>query len=237
MPDSLTGKQIILVGGSGGLGAATASLLAEQEPHLIVSYRSNRERAALQPASVQADITRPEDRTRLLDCAPQLYGLVIFAGDPVRHKTPADLEAMMDRSHQVNYSGPILLARAAADRMRASNTNGAIVLFATMQAISVFPNSTAYAGAKAALIHSALILAKECRAANIRVNVIAPGVMAAGMAESSIASGKYQHFIDQGIIPRYGRAADVARTVRFLLEPDNYITGQVLAVDGGASLG
>ena len=111
------------------------------------------------------------------------------------------------------------------------------MLFATMQAVALFPGSTAYASEKAALLHAARILAKECRGqANIRVNVIAPGVMAAGMAEASIASGKYERYLKDGIIPRYGKAQDVARAVRFLLEPDNYVTGQVLSVDGGITL-
>jgi len=92
-------------------------------------------------------------------------------------------------------------------------------------------------GEKAALLHAARILAKECRGkTNIRVNVIAPGVMAAGMAEVSIASGKYERYLADGVIPRYGQAADVARAVRFFLEPDNYVTGQVLSVDGGITL-
>ena len=56
------------------------------------------------------------------------------------------------------------------------------------------------------------------------------------MAEASIASGKYAKYIDEGIISRYGRAEDVARAVRFFLEPDSYITGQVLTVDGGLTL-
>jgi pteridine reductase len=60
--------------------------------------------------------------------------------------------------------------------------------------------------------------------------------MAAGMAQASIASGKYDRYLKDGIIPRYGKADDVARAVRFLLEPDNYITGQVLSVDGGITL-
>ena len=71
---------------------------------------------------------------------------------------------------------------------------------------------------------------------DIRVNVIAPGVMQAGMAEASIAAGKYQRYLDDGIIPRYGRAEDIARAVRFFLEPDSFVTGQVLAVDGGLTL-
>jgi NAD(P)-dependent dehydrogenase (short-subunit alcohol dehydrogenase family) len=120
--------------------------------------------------------------------------------------------------------------------MQAAGTAGAIVLFSTMQAVHLFPGSTAYAAAKAALQHSARLLAKELRQANIRVNVIAPGVTAAGMAEASIAAGKYDHFLTSGIVPRYGKAIDVARAVRFFLEPDNYITGQVLSVDGGATL-
>ena len=56
------------------------------------------------------------------------------------------------------------------------------------------------------------------------------------MAEASIRAGKYNRFLDEGAIPRFGRALDVAKTVRFLLEPDNYITGQEITVDGGLTL-
>ena len=56
------------------------------------------------------------------------------------------------------------------------------------------------------------------------------------MAEASIAAGKYERYIQDGVIGRYGRAEDVAATVRFLLEPDNYVTGQVICVDGGMTL-
>ena len=70
----------------------------------------------------------------------------------------------------------------------------------------------------------------------VRVNVVAPGVNRAGMALKSIESGKYEFYVEQKIIPRFGRPEDVARVVRLLLEPDNYITGQVLTVDGGLTL-
>jgi NAD(P)-dependent dehydrogenase (short-subunit alcohol dehydrogenase family) len=142
----------------------------------------------------------------------------------------------MRLSHEVNYQGPILLAREAAERMKADAVAGSIVLFSTMQAVALFPGSTVYAGEKAALLHASRILAKEYRGFNIRVNVVAPGVMQAGMAEASIASGKYDRYLDEKVIPRFGKAGDVARAVRFLLEPDNYITGQVLSVDGGITL-
>ena len=61
-------------------------------------------------------------------------------------------------------------------------------------------------------------------------------VTAAGMAEASIASGKYDRFINEDVISRFGRADDIARAVRFFLEPDSYVTGQVLCVDGGVTL-
>ena len=240
MPEGLRGREIVLAGGSGGLGAPSAELLAADGARLVVGYRSDRtraERLAGMATLIQCDLTNAADRTRLLDAAPALYALVVFTGDPARVKNPEELEAQLRHSHELNYTGPILLAREAADRMRAGKTPGAIVLLSTMQAVALFPGSTAYAGAKAALLHVAKILAKECRGPeNIRVNVIAPGVMQAGMAESSIASGKYNRFIEEGIIPRFGRAQDIARAVRFLLEPDNYITGQTISVDGGITL-
>ena len=56
------------------------------------------------------------------------------------------------------------------------------------------------------------------------------------MAEASIVAGKYDRFLKEGAVHRFGQAADVARAVRFFLEPDNYVTGQVLSVDGGLTL-
>jgi 3-oxoacyl-[acyl-carrier protein] reductase len=238
--ESLKGRSVVLAGGAGGLGSVLASLLTSEGAQLVISYHRNRERAAKwtdSAALIQADLASAADRARLLDAAPGLYGLVVLAGDPARVAKPADIEAAMRRSHQVNCLGPILLAREAADRMKASSTPGAIVLVSTMQANALFPGSTAYAASKAALQHAARILAKECRGpANIRVNVVSPGVTGAGMALASIASGKYDRFIEEGVIARFGRAEDIARAIRFFLEPDNYITGQVLCIDGGMSL-
>lgn len=217
----LDGLQIVLAGGAGGLGSATADLLKQDGASVIVGSRSQ---------GVRADINKAEDRKRLLDAAPNLYGLIVFSGIPAR----GELEQTLGESFQTNFEGPILLAREAAQRMQQSGTSGAIVLLSTMQAVALFPGSTAYAAAKVALQHSARVLAKEYR--NLRVNVIAPGVMASGMAKASIASGKYDLYIQDGTIPRFGRAMDVARAARFLIEPDNYVTGQVLSVDGGITL-
>ena len=240
MSETLLGREIILAGGSGGIGVAAAELLAQAGARLVVSYRANTERAArLEPIArvVEADLVRAEDRRRLLDLAPRLYGLVVFAGEPARVADPSQFEEVTRHSHEVNFLGPISLAREAAERMKARKEPGAIVLISTMQAMAVFPGSTAYAAPKAALLHAARILVKECRGpANVRINVVSPGVTSAGMAEASIAAGKYNRYLEDGVIARFGRAHDVARAVRFFLEPDNYITGQVLSVDGGLTL-
>lgn len=230
---NLQGRDIILAGGTGGLGSATASLLAEEGANLVLSYRVNLEKAGNFRA-IRADLGRAEDRTALLDSVSELYGLVILTGDPARGPNLAET---LPRSFEINFQGPILLAREAADRMKARGTPGAIVLLGTMQTAAVFPNSTAYAAQKAALVHAALVLAKELRGpVDIRVNVVNPGVTTAGMAKASVASGKYERYLTEGAIPRYGTAVDIARAIRFLLEPDNYITGQVLTVDGGLTL-
>jgi 3-oxoacyl-[acyl-carrier protein] reductase len=238
--DSLRGKTVILAGGTGGLGSAIAALLLEEGVRLTLSFLRHEERARQwegRATLVQADLASSSDRVRLLDAAPSLYGLVILAGDPARVSETSQMESAMLQSHAVNYLGPVLLARETAERMKAAAIPGAIVFISTMQANALFPGSTAYAAQKEALQHAARILARECRGAqNIRVNVVSPGVTAAGMAEASIASGKYDRLIDEDVISRFGRAQDIARAVRFFLEPDNYITGQILCVDGGVTL-
>ncbi len=240
----LAGRTIALAGGAGGLGAATACLLATEGAQLVIGSRSGSERTkALQAATlgrgaqqslmVAADIATAAGRTSFLDAASDLYGLVVCVGDPARGSDEAALRA----SVEVNYLAPILLARAGAERMREAGTAGSIVLFASMQSGYTFEGSTAYGAAKAALVHAAKVLAKEVGgAANIRVNVVAPGATMAGMAQASLRSGKYDPFVEQGVVSRFGAAEDVARAVRFFLEPDNYVTGQVLTVDGGMTL-
>ena len=241
---TLDGRAIALAGGTGGLGAATAALLVRENVQTTIGYRANAERAAALARSLprygpgavsvcRSDITTEAGRAALLDAAPGLYGLVVFAGDPARG---AD-ESTLRESLEINYLAPILLARAAAERMRAARTAGSIVLLSSMQGGYTFEGSTAYWSAKAALEQAAKVLAKEVGGQpNVRVNVVAPGATMAGMAQASLRSGKYDPFVSSGVVPRFGRAEDVARAVRFLLEPDNYVTGQVLTVDGGMTL-
>ena len=237
---SLRGLEIIIAGGTGGIGAEVTRTLANEGAVMTATYRSNIDRARelVSVARIeQADLSVASDRTRVLSSVGSLYGVVILSGDPARPRESESTEETMNRSHAMNYVGPILLAREAAALMREQKTPGAIVLVSTMQAAALFPNSTIYASQKAALVHAARILAKETRGVSgIRVNVISPGIINAGMAQASIASGKYNRFIEDGTISRFGRPSDIASAVCFLLAPDNYITGQVLCIDGGITL-
>ena len=248
----LAGRVVLLPGGAGGLGGAISALLLTEGALPVVVYRGNRGRAlAFQQklqdlygglvTLVEADVNTPEGRHQALDTAVnvkgEIYGLVALTGDPARVKAEdLDGPALHD-SFTANFETPVLLARACAERMAASGTRGAIVLVSSMQGVHAFEGSLAYAGPKAALVHAARILAKELGGeTDVRVNVVAPGVTTAGMARASVDAGKYDPYVERKVIPRFGRPEDVAKAVRLLLEPDSYITGQVLTVDGGLTL-
>jgi NAD(P)-dependent dehydrogenase (short-subunit alcohol dehydrogenase family) len=246
---NLEGKTVIVAGGTGGLGSALVALLAHEGAKLIVGYRWNRERAESLRAAIQeqfkttielvaGDIAEPniiEDYVAAVQKASEpLAGAAISPGDPARVALEALTRETMTASLESNYIGPVLLAKRLGEIMENSNDGGNIVMLATMQAIAPFASSVNYAAPKAALVHAAKILAQQWN--KVTVNVVAPGATVSGMAESSVRSGKYDRHITSGAISRFGRPEDVARAVRFFLEPSQYANGQVLVVDGGLTI-
>jgi NAD(P)-dependent dehydrogenase (short-subunit alcohol dehydrogenase family) len=241
----MKGRSVILAGGSGGLGASLAESLAELGAVPVIGCRINRERAdalannlsrrfGVQVPVVAGDVLDGAVREQLIDAAKQagtLYGVVPLLGSPARIPIEKASEHDLIDSMRVNFVGPVLLARDFAAAV--GDQDAAIVFISTMQAMGPFVGSTVYAAPKAALTHTARILAKQWK---IRVNVVAPGVNNAGMAQESVRSGKYEPFIEKKVIARFGRPEDVTRAILFFLQPDSYVTGQVLTVDGGLTL-
>lgn len=247
--NQLAGRTIVVAGGTGGLGAATSMLLAREGAHLIIGYRKNRERATKLSEAIgkqfgakvqliEGEIASAEVRRTYLEAVEKAggppAGVVIFPGDPARVTfEKLDRDALM-ASAELNYVGPVLLAIELGEVMEKAPLGGSVVLLSTVQAHAAFPGSLNYAAPKAALAHAATILAQQWN--RVRVNVVAPGATLAGMAAASIQSGKYDRHVTSSAIPRLGRPEDIARAVRFFLEPDNYTTGQTLVVDGGLTL-
>jgi NAD(P)-dependent dehydrogenase (short-subunit alcohol dehydrogenase family) len=246
---SLAGKAVVVAGGTGGLGAATTALLAREGARLIVGYRQDRERAQRLSHAIEAqcgamltlvegDIARADVRGRYLEACERAggacAGAAIFPGDPARVAFEKLESDVLIASLETNYVGPLLLAKDLGEAMESRTAGGNIVLLTTMQAHAAFPGSLNYGAPKAALAQAAAILAQRWN--YTRVNVVAPGATIAGMAAASVQAGKYDRYVASGAIARFGRPEDVARAVRFFLEPDSYITGQTLVVDGGLTL-
>jgi 3-oxoacyl-[acyl-carrier protein] reductase len=243
---SLDGKVALVTGASRGIGAAVAKRLAADGAAVVVNYAGSRDAALAVVASiieaggravaVQADVTDPAACTGLVESTIAEYGrldiLVNNAGITrdglIVRMSDEDWDAVI----ATNLTGVFSMTRAAAKVMMKART-GAIVNMSSVVGVSGNAGQANYSAAKAGVIGLTKSVARELASRNVRCNAVAPGFIETDMT-ASLNDSQREMIASSVAMGRFGSADDVASTVAFLAGDDaGYITGQVLAVDGG----
>ena len=239
----------VVTGGSRGLGRAAVLELARRGANVVLCYAGN-EAAAQKTAAdcealgaralaVRCDVTQAEEVKALMDAALSTFGridiLVNSAGITrdglLLTMKEADFDAVID----ANLKGTFLCMKAVARQM-VRQRYGRIVNLSSVVGLRGNAGQVNYAASKAGVIGMTKSLAKELAGRNITVNAIAPGFMETDMTAALPPAARTAALAS---IPmgRMGTPEDAAQAVAFLASPAaGYITGQVLAVDGGMSM-
>jgi len=243
----MTARVAIVTGSSSGIGAATALELASRGWSVVINYSKSEEAAQKTAAQckdsivVRADVSADADCRRLVQSALDQWGrldaLVNNAGT-TKFVPHADLDGLSAEDFQRIYATNVIAAfqmsRAAAPALRQSR--GAIVNISSLAAFLATGSSIAYAASKAALDTVSMSLARVL-APEVRVNVVAPGFVDTPWMIAGYGADRYAKLRDTyaAIAPLGSvcQPADIARTVAWLIEGADQVTGQTVYVDAG----
>jgi NAD(P)-dependent dehydrogenase (short-subunit alcohol dehydrogenase family) len=225
-------KNILVIGGSSGIGKATLAALNDTNVHLINASRSSANLSNV--LDVTLDVTTDFD---IIDQMPdKLHGLVYCPGS-INLKPFQSLKSDdYLKDFNINVLGAVKVIKASLKALKASG-NASIVLFSTVAVSQGMSFHASVAASKGALEGLTRSLAAEYAKSNIRVNAIAPSITDTPLASALLASDERRKLSeDRHPIKAIGRADDIAAMVKFLLsENAQWMTGQVVHIDGGLS--
>ncbi|HEX2916178.1 MAG TPA: 3-oxoacyl-[acyl-carrier-protein] reductase [Chloroflexia bacterium] len=244
---SLEGKVAVVTGGSRGIGRAAALLLAKRGAKVVINYsksadEANQAVAEIKAAGgeatvVQADIAQPADAQRLIDETVKTYGrldiLVNNAGVTrdtlLMRMSENDWDTVLD----TNLKGAYLCTKAAMRPLLKAKGGGRIINISSVSGQAGSGGQANYSAAKAGLIGFTKAIAREVASRSITVNAVAPGFIDTDMT-TVLADEFKQKALAQIPLERFGKPEEVAEAIAFLAsDAAAYITGQVIAVDGG----
>lgn len=241
---SLQGRTALIAGASRGIGLAIAKAAAAQGAHTVLASRSTdvleREVKALREAgfsadSLRLDIADNESIDAVAATCPDVDILINVAGTNVRKRfqdyTPGEYERIM----QTNLHGIVRLTRAIGPLMVERGRGGKIVNIGSLMSVLGLPYLSVYAMTKSALAGLTRVLAAEWAHADVQVNCIAPGFILTDLNRDMWQPERMKSWLGGAQAnPRLGTPDDIAGLAVFLASPaSDYITGQVIASDGG----
>ena len=239
-------KTVLVTGGARGIGAACAEAFAARGMNVAVNYLSSRAAAealasrlsgeyGVRALAVRADVSSAAEVEEMFGKVGAAFGgvdvLINNAGISLIKTADETTEEEWDRLFAVNAKAAHLTVRAALPHM-ISEKAGSIVNVSSMWGISGASCEAAYSASKAAIIGYTQALAKELGLSGIRVNCVCPGAIDTDM-NASLTREVRRSLAESAALGRMGKAEEVAKTVAFLALDADFVTGQVLAADGG----
>lgn len=236
---ALEGRVILVTGAARRIGRAIAVRLAAEGARVAIHYRTSESdaRATAEECGgapvFQANLEHVNEIAALFDAVENHFGridgLVNNAARFARIDPLQITEADWDFIHSVNLKGAFFCCQQAARRMLANN-GGRIVNISSLGGLRPWAHHAHYCASKAGVIMLTRALAKAF-APRVTVNSVAPGVIPFGEPDARVT-----RLVAATPAGRAGTAAEIADAVIYFLAASNFITGQVLAVDGGLSL-